>query len=494
MKLELHPTYIEVVDADKDVQLKLIEAFSWVDSKAQFMLKRHREKVHTKPMKWCSVCNWNGKSELYKDGKLAIGFQERLLAHLNEWGVEYEVADCKPPLPVRQYDWHYLRDLRPYQQDILEAMLDCQYGVIEAATGAGKTACAAAFICERGVPAIVLCPTKIIHGQFMDELKHQTDIPVGQIASGKYEEAPVQIAITKSLMDKDGRVKEEYLQDKQLIVVDEFHQSASNNYEKIINACPAYYRFGFSATPFRATDLECNMLTGIAGEVIAKIDTETLQEEGYLCASDIRMVPASVRYDRRAYDDDGELQDTTYADRYRQGIVENAERNQAIAEIVDYHSERQEKVLVIVSWTDHADVLLPMFPESTIYLSGHDTPKKTLEKRDQFRSQDGGVMIGSPVVDVGFDVPDCQVVIMAGAGSYDGRQRQRLGRGLRIADGKTVATIYDFLDDDRGTGGRPMFWQHSKARMQAYKDVGQAVTEYETVEAALGVGQNRLAL
>lgn len=485
LTLEIHPTHIKVVGAPPPLTSRLTEAFTWEDPKAKYMLRKHVEK-HPTPQKWCWVCQTQGKVALYKTDTLALGFEERLLGYLQEWGIPYTVEDCRPPVPNRQYSWQYARELRDYQQDILDAILGHQVGIVEAATGGGKTAIAAATVCELGVPAIVLVPTKIISGQFLDEFKTQTDIPVGQIASGKFEEAPVQIAIVKSLLDPQGNVREEYLRDKQLLICDEFHMSASESYEKILACCPAYYRYGFSATPFRANDLESNMLTGIAGEVIAKVGTVDLQAEGFLCPTDIRMMPVKVRYDRAYMDEEGEWQDTSFADRYRQGIVENDARNAAVAEVVQKHSARGEKVLVIASWTDHCERLLGLLPDGTIYLSGKDTAKKTKDKAEQFRSQDGGVLLGSPVVDTGFDVPSVHCVVMAGGGSFDGRQRQRLGRGLRVAPGKDCVSVFDFIDDDRDTGGRPMFYQHSKARMKAYRDVGQKPKEYDSVEDALG--------
>lgn len=495
-KLNLHPTYIKLTDVPPDVQHELVKAFTWEDERAKFMVSRHRKQVHKVPQKWCVICRDGASKCLYENNILPIGFQDRLHDLLGGWGVPYEAVDCRTPKPSRQYQWHYDFELRDYQREIVDAILDSQYGVIEAATGSGKTVVAAAAVAELGVPTIILTPTKVVWNQFWELFSTKTDIPIGRLASGRHEDAPVQIAITKSLVNEDGTSKQEYLQGKQLILIDEWHQGASKTWGTVINDCPAYYRFGFSATPFRATDLECNMLAGMCGETIASIGTEELQAEGFLCQTDIRIVPVDVLYDRETFDErkpEGSdepigLRETTFAERYREGIVENAERNIDIAQAVWHHYEAGDKVLVIVAWTDHAEGLLPMLPEDTIFLSGKDTPKQTKDKADAFRQRSGGVLLGSPVVDVGFDVPACDVVVMAGGGRYDGRQRQRLGRGLRPSPGKDVVVIYDFNDDDRDTGGRPMFYQHSQARIKAYRDVGQSVHEYSCMDHALTSG------
>lgn len=488
VSVRIFPTFIDISGQSPETEARLLDAFTWADPKA-FHKKRAHLRKHPDPAKykWCWMCRWEGTECLYQDGCLPIGFHERLRELLSEWSEQYEECDDRPARPASQYDWHYEKELRPYQREIVDAMKDTRHGVIDAATGGGKTVCAAAYVCEMGLPTILVVPTKVVFKQFMDEFQKCTNIPVGQIAAqqnGGVIDGPVQIAIVNSLLD-DGQAKCQHLRDKDILIADEFHTSASASWQAVVKACSAYYRFGFSATPFRATDLECNMLTGIAGDVIASISTEELQGDGWLCPSDIRMFPVAVRYDRNRQDDNGDWQETTYSDRYRQGIVENWERNTAIAEIGNHCKDMGEKVLVIVAWTDHADILLPLLPEDTIYLSGKDTQKRTRDKLERFKSQDGGVLLGSPVVDVGMDVPAVSVCVMAAGGSYEGRQRQRLGRGLRPSPGKDNVLVLDFLDDDRGTSGRPMFYQHSKARIKAYQSVGQAVTEYANIETAM---------
>ena len=485
--LAVYPTHIAIA-APNPIRDVLSDRFTYEVPKAAFIKKRHLL-AHPQPRRNCWQCNWDGTTCLFKYGKLPIGFLQTICDVLSENGIEFAISDQRQA-PEKQFNWRYDFDLRPYQQDIISTMLERTSGIIESPTGSGKTVLAAVAVCELGLSTAIIVPTKVIHQQFVSTFKEHSDIPFGVIASGKYEEAPVQICICKSLLS-DGK-PHPALKGKQVLICDEAHQSASKQWEAVVAGCDAYHRFGFSATPFRANDLECALLNGIAGDVIATIETETLQDEGYLCPTDIRLIPVVAKYDKMVFDESYDAvgnmvgeRDTTYAERYRQGIVENVQRNLDIAEVVLHHHRQGDKVLVIVSWTDHADLLLPMLPEDTIYLSGKDTAKKTKEKVDEYKGRAGGVLLGSPVVDVGFDVPACDVVLMAGAGSYEGRQRQRLGRGLRPSPGKESVRVIDFVDDDRKNGGRPMFYQHSQARVKAYQSVGQEVTWYRDVQDAL---------
>jgi superfamily II DNA or RNA helicase len=494
VKLTILPTHLSI-QADSKSNGLLSEHFTY-DVPSAKHIKRQHEKYHPKPVASCWKCQWNGTTCLFRYGKLPIGFLQEVYDLLDENGIEYTVTDSRQT-PEKQFDWHHDFDMRAYQQELIDTMLAEGSGIIESPTGSGKTVLAAVAVCELGLPTAIVVPTKVIHNQFVSTFKEHSDIPIGVIASGKYEDSPVQICICKSLL-VDGK-PHPALKNKQVLICDEAHQSASKQWEAVVAGCDAYHRFGFSATPFRANDLECALLQGIAGNVIATVETTDLQDEGFLCQTDIRMIPVPVEYDRTIFDEripEGHdepigWRDTNYAERYRQGIVENVQRNLDIAEVVLHHHEQGDKVLVIVSWTDHAELLLPVLPEDTIYLSGKDTSKKTKEKVDEYKGKSGGVLLGSPVVDVGFDVPSCDVVVMAGAGSYEGRQRQRLGRGLRPSPGKESVRVIDFVDDDRQNGGRPMFYQHSRARVKAYESVGQEVTWCKDVQDAL---RSRLTL
>lgn len=497
MKIEVHPTYLEIVDADEETLALIDKAFSW-DIPGFFFQQRNHKKKHPTKMAWCWACNSDGKKHLLEDNTLPLGFHNKLSDILSKSGVGFEIADMRPPKPEKQYDWHCSADLREYQSDImLQPMLDEESGVVCAATGAGKSIVAAAAICELGLPSLIVVPTKLLLGQFLETIEQFTDIPVGMIGSGKYVEAPVQIAIAKSLVTADGVHPD--LLTKDVLIIDEMHYSSAETWKQIITQCPAHYRYGFSATPYRDNELEDNMLVGMCGDVISKVGVQELQESGHLAQTDIRVIPIKCGYDRMVFDETDNLlggvvgwRETTYAEKYRASIAQNRYRNEQIAKIVNHHVAQGHKVLVTVQFIEHADTLIPMFDGDVIFLSGQDTAKQTEAKRLEFSNSTGGVCIGTSIVDTGFNVPAIDVLVLVGGGEFDGRTVQRLGRGLRPTPGKDKVIVYDIKDDDR-----PMFWYHSKSRIKAYESVGQEVTEYETFDDVLAMEkreQKKLAL
>lgn len=464
-------------------------AFSWPVPGAFHRQKYHREKKHPEKQPWCRECNWDGKRSLYDQQSHAIpqGFLPMLTALLDQKRIPWQIADLRRPKPEKRFDWTLKADLREeYQVGHVEAMIAREQGIVQAATGGGKSIMAAAAVCQLGLPAVIVVPTKLLAGQFIETFEKFTDIPVGRIASGKYEAAPVQVAVAKSLVNNNGQVHPDLLT-KDVLIIDEMHYSAAATWEAIINGCGAHYRFGFSATPYRKAELEDNMLLGFCGDVIASIGVSELQELGYLAETEIRVINIKCGYDRMIYDetedDRGEprgWRETTYAEKYNAAIAQNGWRNLQTAQIVNYHASQGEKVLVIISRINHAEAIMALMHEEPIFLTGMDNPKQTEEKRLRFRDQQGGVCIGTSIVDTGFDVPAIDVLVMAGGGEFDGRTIQKLGRGLRPSPGKEKVIVYDIKDDDR-----PMFWYHGKARIAAYQKEGQQVTEYESFMAVL---------
>ena len=484
MVINIHPTQLILQDVTEEAEKILSVAFCYEEPGSYFALKTHKKK-HPTPQKWCSFCQWDGKRKLYSDGVLHFGFLQRVKKLLIENGVEFSIVDHRPPKPQKQFDWHCSAGERAYQQTLLKSMLREECGTIQAATGGGKTILCAAAVCELGLPAMIVVPTKLLMGQFQQAFAEFTDIPLGCIGSGKYVDAPVQIAIAKSLVKDDGTVHPDLLT-KHVLCIDEMHYSSAKTWETIITNCPARYRYGFSATPKKDSELEQALLVGMCGDVIGAVGVADLQKEGYLCQTDIRILNIKCGYDRMVYDDtlkNGQevgWRECYYQEMYRKAVVENEYGNEVVGKVIGYHANQGQKVLVIVQALDHAGLLAEQFQQDYIFLSGNDTAKQTEAKRLQFREQEGGICIGTSVVDTGMDVPSIDVLVLVAGGDFDGRAIQRLGRGLRPSPGKDTVIVYDIRYYDK-----PMFWYHGLSRIKAYEQIGQTVVQYDSFDEVI---------
>jgi len=495
MLIQVSSTQLRIVPEPTDEVAKLLDdRFSFKHPGAFFIKKSHKERVHPVPVPGCYMCGWNGRVSFYKRNTLAAGFLSDLIALLDEHGVLYEIKDNRV-IPPRQFDWNTSFVLRTYQQETVDAILSRRQGIVEAACGAGKTIMAVEAIAQVGVPAIIVVPTKIILSQFEAAIKNNSDIPLGIIQGKTWEEEPVVVATMGALSHKSKRARaKDFLATRDFIVVDEYQKSAAKTWFEMINHCPAYYRIGQTATPFRGSELEDQYLYANTGPIIASVKTDELQDSGYLAQADVRFIRCGLNPPRLIFgeytDEDGEKQvgnhKPHWTDLYRECIVRNEERNNMVADIANHYVTQGQKVLIIVSWTEQFEQIEQYLRDTTpIFLSGKDSRSVSEKKINEFAEQSSGIIVGSPVLDLGCDIPALEVVINSAAGEAEGRTQQRMGRGLRLSPNKTDVRIYDFLDNDTHTKGKHYFSKHAHARVKTFEGLGQTVTIYDTVQEAL---------
>jgi superfamily II DNA or RNA helicase len=93
-----------------------------------------------------------------------------------------------------------------------------------------------------------------------------------------------------------------------------------------------------------------------------------------------------------------------------------------------------------------------------------DTPIE--ERTDAIQDFKNGVfkvLITSSILDQGVDIPNIDVLVFAAAGKSYIRAIQRVGRGLRINEGKDKLTVIDFCDKTHR-----YLAKHSIERISAY--------------------------
>ncbi len=442
------------ITAPNEKLKELDDIFSWYISNWAIAMRRHK-KEHKVPIKGCWKCHWDWKVHFLKYNKLPIGFLDRLLSELNEDHIVY----WSKKKPKKEFDWEHNIELRDYQKDAVENAIRNEVGVINIATGGGKTVVAMDIVCRLGLKTLITVPRKTILVQFIDTFKNHSNVDVGVIQGSNIEDKPVQIA-TIAALNKNKELVEKINREKGLIIVDEFHESAAPTWMKVLENSNAYYRFGQSATPFRKDDIGNAALESLCGITVSSIGTQQLQEEEYLSTATIKIIKVHHSVKKKKY-----------TEMYREAIVENEDRNNIIIEKALSHQQNGDKVLILVNWKEHAEILLDRIPD-VIFLSGKDTVKKLKEKTEEF-SNSNKILIGTPVLDIGYDVPSINIMIIASGGAYEGRAQQRIGRGLRISEGKTGVVVYDFMD--KNSQNDYTFENHSKKRIALYRKLGQKV-------------------
>jgi primosomal protein N' len=132
----------------------------------------------------------------YKDTGEAIsflrGYARTVAELLRQEKASFDIEDRRRELqPVH---FQFKGELRDYQKQAVNAALERDHGVLEAATGSGKTVMAIATIAARKQPTIILVHTKELLHQWCDRIKMFLGIDPGIVGAGKLDIKHVTVA------------------------------------------------------------------------------------------------------------------------------------------------------------------------------------------------------------------------------------------------------------------------------------------------------------
>lgn len=320
------------------------------------------------------------------------------------------------------------------QQETVEAMLREQQGLILRPPGSGKTQIACAFAAISGTRVLVLVHTHDILKQWVDyienaipELKGEVGVIQGKTCRIRQITVATVQTLHNSYMDKPRSWWEQW----GALIADEGHHVAAPSWEEVVNCCPAYYRFAFTASATRADGMHPSMRF-IIGPVIAK--------QKFTSSVPLEVIP--IR--------------TKFAEMYRgrhdwtrlvNKLVEDRSRNRQIAKVADREIQEGNSVLVLSRRIEHLEKIAEEMREETAILAAARTTKK---ERDEilaaFRSGKIRCVLATQLADEALDVPRLNRVLLTHPGKHEGRIIQQIGRALRKFHDKDDAKVYDFVD------------------------------------------------
>ena len=349
--------------------------------------------------------------------------------------------------------------LRPYQTNAVLEMLDPNVprrgGILQAATGAGKTLMAAKLIHSTGKRTLVLTHTKDLLRQTADELSRWLGEPVGVYGAGKKQTDHFVTVATVQSLQKGG---DDLLKATEFAIFDEAHHVAAQTIYDLSFRMPNVSTIvGLSASPWRDDGLDL-LLEAALGPVRYRIRATDLIEQGWLVPPHITVhrIPVDKEFQKVR----GSVAE--YQGLYQTLITNHHGRHQYIAELARTHVRQGRIVLVLVRSLDHGHALRQYLPGA--YFMEGDTP--TVERKeilDRVRGRSQSILIATSLADEGVDLPSVDAVILAGAGASTTRALQRIGRALRPFPGKLTAHIDELVDQ------HPSFQKQWYERKAIYK-------------------------
>jgi superfamily II DNA or RNA helicase len=452
----------------------------WEAKKRKELIAKYgKDKGSTMPLPY----KWDGRFRFFegKNHRFPTGFFSDVRNIMIKNGQEYSVVDLRgtasPSLDLKLYG------LIPYpeQIEVKNKAIATQRGIIQQPTGSGKTEIIAMILAELNRPAIVLIHRETIFRQLVKRLSERLGTKVGMVGAGENLRKPITVAMTQTIQDKKFLP---WLQTFPVVVADECHHvPADTIYEIMQNLSQAYYRLGFSATPWREDGKEMFLKAAFGGFVCQKSPTDLIYT-GRLTVPHVFFL--DVEHDHNA-------DSLSWQNQYTKTIVNGHHRNRLVVSAAYMFWKKKKTSLIAVTHIKHGELLLKMMKQAypgikAVFIQGEDDSDEkqhTLKKLDDRKID---VVIATSVFGEGIDVPSLDVIINAKGQDSKIDVFQLIGRAIRKTSTKKRAYFIDFLDKNYYTKPHSMNRFNILKAERAYKvkkiaDVDELAQDIEKIES-----------
>lgn len=371
---------------------------------------------------------------LDKKGFFPTGLLKRVLSCLNESLIKYALID-KRVRPSVKPAFKKLPGVKlyPAQRQAVAAALAKERGIVSMPTGSGKSIVIAYIAAALKVKTLIVVPTLEIKRQLLETIEKL--IPDNSL-------------ITILNIDSSS-LKDEHKYD--CLIIDECHHTAAKTYQKLNKSVwgGIYWRFYFTATPFRNQEHEELLFEGIAGEVIYKLTYKDAVRDGYI-------VPIEAYYIDLPKQKTGAY---TWQEVYSELVVNNTHRNGVINGLLNSLHSADISALCLVKEIRHGENL-------TWHAFAHGQDETSRELIQDFNSGGIKVLVGTTgILGEGVDTKPAEYIIIAGLGKAKSAFQQQCGRGVRKYPGKESCKIILFRD-----ASHKFLLRHFKEQCKILKD------------------------
>lgn len=361
--------------------------------------------------------------------------------YMQKWlkvnGHEVKIEDRTLLLPL--IDVEFQGTLRDYQQEATDAVTSLYpQGMLEAATGAGKTVIGCGVIAERKQPTLIIVHSKELLYQWQGALKKFLDYDCGLIGGGKFEVAPISVGIINTVKKRAPELVNKFGH----IIIDECHKAPASTWTETLIQFPARYILGLSATPFRRDGLDLS-LNAYIGHKLHKVNKQRLHDIGAVLKPQIYLIKTNFNY----------VFEGSYS-RMISDLCNDTSRNKLIADCVAMDFEKNKQNILIVSdRKNHCleiQKLLKIDNLNSEVLTGSTASKERIQIVKSIKDGKCNILIATiSLIGEGFDAPELCSLFLTTPIKFSGRLLQVVGRILRPKEGK-IPKVYDFRDDNVG--------------------------------------------
>jgi superfamily II DNA or RNA helicase len=458
MKAILTNKLIVIKDPTPEVDSRFAQLLSYKDKAKEYQLRRLASNSWSKGTQYYQdLKNQISNSLLYRlnDGHIAMssGFYH-LVENMNI-EIEDRRKDTGKDIPLPWIKKPY--DLRDYQEEALELMLDNWRGVINFATGLGKTLLAVHAIKKFRKRTLIIVPGTCIGDQFYKDLVEAFgENKVGYFGDGSKKIRDITVGIAASVSKNTDKFK---TQELGLIIADEAHHTPADTFYSIAKELGDVGRiFGLTATDFRSDGKDIMITAGCGNALIRRdivwgVANKWLAEPIFI----MRNVDTSGH---RQYKND-KLKN------YKSHVLNCQPMKDQIRSDIQKFIAAGKRVMCLVDEVAHGHELSQQL--GIPFATGLD--KKSQDYVDQFNAKKIMGLIGTTgKVGEGVDTKPVDVLVLANFMASKGRVIQAVGRGLRKVDGKEVCIILDYCPT-----ASDMLSRHAQQRLGYYREITNKV-------------------
>jgi superfamily II DNA or RNA helicase len=464
-------------DLTPEVQKDLKETLSYEVQNARFKIEQMEKKrnLFNYKNKYNKKPSWDGIRKLYWEknpsfGSFYTGMISAVGDVLKQHNVPFKIQDqrTRPPSNCPQLTFSPPNDFekRQYQEWTVDLSYKATRGIIEAATGSGKTLMVTDLISRiKTTPFLFVVLSTDLLEQSHDTLSSCLNVPVGKIGGGFCDIQDINVMTVQTAIkainynNKEFKIKE-YLYDdddkeswndsttdsslkaesiKKLIenckgiVADECHHFSSRTCKELLRVAKnAFWKYGGSATPYRE-DGEEMMLQALFGRKIVQVNASYLIKREYLVKPYIFNLKMNGDYEDYK----------SYQGIYSHNIVKNQRLHEQTIKIANHFEQNGITTLILVKEYEHGENLLALKP-GIPFIKGNQSRMCRKNAIDDLRDGKTKVAIATTLADEGLDIRRLGAVIIAGGGKSITRIYQRVGRTLRPYKNKDRAFVVTF--------------------------------------------------
>lgn len=325
---------------------------------------------------------------------------------------------------------------------------------------------------------VIIVPTTSLVEQLFEDFKTygwDVDKYVHRLYAGK--EKQVEHFLTIATWQTLHRESPEYLKQFDFVIGDEAHQFKAKSLAQILsNLTNADVRIGTTGT-LDGTHTHRLVLEGHFGPVFAPVTTKQLMDSGKLATLKIKCLV--LKYPERLCQ---LLRKSDYQEEY-EAVVLHAPRSKFIRNLalslegntlVLFQLVKKHGSPMFADIRDHTKNGRPVF-----FIHGGTETLEREEIRKVMETHTNAIIVASyGTFSTGINIKNLHNVIFAAPSKSRIRNLQSIGRGLRNADGKTHATLFDIVDDLRIGKHENFLLKHFVERARIYNSEKFAFKQY----------------